>query len=263
MAFPTVAGFGGTNSAGNVTTTTVDVAARAGSPAAGDLVIILISKDGTGTFTWPATPAFTSLMVGTAYTSGLFEARYRVWQAGDSTSVAITHASEATAHQVYRITTGTWSAGVPVAGVAATNAGAANPDPPSLNPAGWDVEDTLWIAFCANDGDVAVTAGPSTPGTWSNFQNDRSTGATGQGIASARSNNASGTVDPGVFTMASEQWGAETIAIRQAQILIASGGTFAWSGSNATLIAPYRLTAGSGAYAETGTAATLKGKSVV
>src|SRR5262245_7527114 len=61
MSFPTRVGFGGTNSGANVTTTTIDIPTRTGvTPQAGDLVIIAIVKDGTGAFTWPGSPAFTS-----------------------------------------------------------------------------------------------------------------------------------------------------------------------------------------------------------
>jgi hypothetical protein len=216
MAFPSAV-FGGANSGANVTTTSVDIAARVGTPNPGDLVIILIVKDGTGAFTWPATPAFTAMTglpvtFAPANNQGVLDARYRVWQAGDSTTVSITHASEGTAHQVYRITAGTWDSGTPPT-LSATSGDSSNPDPPNHSPA-WGAADNLWIGFAANDGNTAITAGSG--GSWTDFQNDRWANANGVGIASDRLKSNAASVNPAAFTMATEQWGAATLAVKPA-----------------------------------------------
>jgi hypothetical protein len=218
--FPSFLDLSGANSGGNVTTSSVDVTI-AGTPVAGDLVIIGIMKDGTGAFTWPATPAFTQLAnfpitadAGSA--QAVLDCRYRIWQAGDSTTVAITHANESTAWEVVRIAKGTFdSATAPAAATTAPGA-STNPDPPSLDPAGWATEKTLWIALAGNDGNEAITAGPSG---YFYFRNDRVAAATGAGIAVAWIESEAGSEDPGVFTMASEQWAAGTIAIRPAAVV--------------------------------------------
>ncbi len=209
IGFP-VAWLYGSNSGGNVTQSDVNVAALVGTPNEGDLVIVSIAKDGTGTFTWPASPAFTSLLAGTAFTSALHEVRYRIWQSGDSTTVSITHATESTAWEVIRIAAGTFDAGTaPYA--TGTTGDSTDPNPPNGNPGGWDVEKTLWIAEAANDGNVAITGGPSD---YSFFRNDRVAASTGSGIAVAVKESEAASEDPGVFTMTTEQWGAATIAVR-------------------------------------------------
>ena len=211
MAFPTILGFGGTNSGGNVTTTTVDIVTRVGgTPRINDLVLIVITKDGTGAFTWPAgwtaCPNFPVTYASTN-NQGVLDARYRYIQNGDNLSPAITHASEGTAHQVYWLDGTAAISGTPDSAVATGDS--TNPNPPSLTPA-WGSADTLWLAVAADDGNTAITAGPAS---YTNFQNDRWANTNGVGIASARRNNTTATEDPGTFTMTTEQWGAGTIAI--------------------------------------------------
>ena len=57
---------------------------------------------------------------------------------------------------------------------------ARTPDPPSLNPANWDVEDTLWIVYYATDSNPTATAYPI------NYNSNQYTGeapGTAMGIA--------------------------------------------------------------------------------
>lgn len=221
MAFPTVAGFGGSNSGANVTSTTPDIVTLAGSPAVGDLLVIVITKDGAGLFTWPAgwvqMPTFPrSCESNTPNVNAVLDCKYLNYDGVDDLTPTLTHANEGTAWQVYRITNWFGTEDTGSVDALAIDALGTNPNPPDLDPAGWGTEDTLWIAVCGNDGDIACTAGPTTPGTWTNFQNNRWAQANGCGVASARSNNASGSVDPDAFTMANEQHGAGTIAIRPA-----------------------------------------------
>jgi len=222
IAVPGLSGFpsaqlSGANSGGNVTTSSVDVTI-AGTPVAGDLVIIGICKDGTGFFTWPATPAFTEITqfpraIDAGSAQAMLDCRYRIWQAGDSTTVSITHANESTAWEVVRIAKDSFESATAPAAVTTAPGASTNPDPPNLDPAGWATEKTLWIALAGNDGNVAITAGPSG---YFYFRNDRVAAATGAGIAVAWIESEAASENPGVFTMASENWGAGTIAIRPA-----------------------------------------------
>ena len=221
-AIPGIAGFpnaalSGANSGGNVTTSSVDVTI-AGTPVAGDLIIIGICKDGTGAFTWPATPAFTQtpnfpITADAGSAQAVLDCRYRIWQAGDSTTVSITHANESTGWEVVRIADGSFDAATAPAAATTAPGASTNPDPPNLDPAGWATEKTLWLALAGNDGNVAITAGPSG---YFYFRNDRVAAASGAGIAVAWLESEAASEDPGVFTMGSEQWAAGTIAIRPA-----------------------------------------------
>lgn len=213
---PTIAGFGGNNSGANVTTSTPAITTLTGAPNVGDLIIIIIAKDGTGAFTWPggwsSPTGWSDLTFAATNNQGVLSIRYRVWQAGDA-DPAITHASEGTAWQVYRFLVNTFTSPPE----AASNSGdSTNPDPPNLDPSGWGIENTYWLAVAANDGNVAITAGPTN--YTASFQNDRWANSNGVGIASGRRANAVSAENPGTFTMATEQWGAATVAVRPATV---------------------------------------------
>lgn len=96
-------------------------------------------------------------------------------------------------------------------------------DPGSLNPSGWDVEDTLWIA-------VAGIGETSTGGAWGGVTAapagysgyaDSGTSADAVGAiegAVAFLQSAAASADPGTFTndTSNVRWGALTIAVRPA-----------------------------------------------
>ncbi len=218
MTVPVIAGMGGNNSGGNVTTSTPDIAALTGTPAIGDLILIFIIKDGTGSFTWPG--GWTgindvSFVAWSDYTTGgssdRVAGRYRVWQSGDS-NPAITHATEATAWVVYRIKLGSFRNTSLADDVryAGANGSTANPDPPISVSTTNEQIGRLFIAVAGNDGNVAITAGPSG---FSGFINTRVAASTGCGIATAYQWEVvvSTTKNPGVFTMASTDWATFTI----------------------------------------------------
>src|SRR3972149_3604995 len=87
------------------------------------------------------------------------------------------------------------------------------PDSPSLDPANWGVEDTLWFAIASSDhGNTTYTGFPTG---WTNTSAQESGGANGAALGTARLERALASIDPGVFTTdASEGWGAITLAIR-------------------------------------------------
>lgn len=91
------------------------------------------------------------------------------------------------------------------------------PNPPSNDPANWDVEDTLWFAVAAVDTSRTFSAWPSgyTPGnnTWDNV----SGGAGGASLSVQYRTNAAASEDPGTWTIsASDDWATLTIAVRPA-----------------------------------------------
>ena len=212
--FPRIAGMRTTTVTGGATSTTVML--PNGSNVSGRLIIIFGVKDGTGAFTFPGSPAWTSLDEGDdAAASSRSVCRYRVvtgsegWDGTDD-SVVVTHASETTAFVVVAIA-GQHSSTAPALASASGSTGAVNP--PSLDPGGWGTEGTIWLAWAGLDASGGVSAAPTN-------YNLAASGATGgvdgvsYGLAYAPDK--SGSVDPGTFTNGSESWRAYTVGIRPA-----------------------------------------------
>lgn len=84
------------------------------------------------------------------------------------------------------------------------------PDPPSLNPAAWDTDDTLWIALATCPSVQTVSGFPSGySGTYSHASNSATLAAASKTTSGASSE------DPGSFTIgASAAWGGIVIGIR-------------------------------------------------
>lgn len=143
----------------------------------------------------------------------------------DGTTVdLVTSASERGNAQVHRVQAETWSdSGTILDDVAAATATGSNetPDPPSLNPSTWDVEETLWIAAFGNSNPIAATVFPT------NYTNGVSTigvsGAGHAGVGSARRNLANASDDPSTFTTpGAAEWVTGTIAIRPGTLTLAT-----------------------------------------
>lgn len=97
--------------------------------------------------------------------------------------------------------------------VASTGSPSNSPNPPSLDPTNWDVEDTLWIAACAIDTSRTISAFP-LPDLNTADVSGASNGAT---LGVCMDDLAQSSLDPGTFTAsASDDWVAATIAIRPA-----------------------------------------------
>jgi len=181
----------------------------------GDLLIVLFTNDGNDTV---ATPAGWSLLASHANGQAVrFSVYYKIAAGteGGTTVNFVTSGSEQAAAQVYRITN--WHGTTPPEiSTAATGADAA-PDPASLNPAGWDVADTLWLAVAGQDrGNQLGT--PAYPASYTDGISTLSSGDNGScRTLSARRVLAAASENPGAFTIVSEQWFAFTIAVRPAQ----------------------------------------------
>jgi preprotein translocase subunit YajC len=181
---------------------------------AGDLLIVLFTNDGTATVTTPA--GWNPLASDISNQHVRLSVYYKV-AAGteDGTTVNfVTSDSEQAAAQVYRITN--WHGTTPPEISTAAIDSGTTPDPPSLDPVGWDVADTLWLAVAGqNRGDQGTPTYPAsyTDGISTLSANNNKSCRT----LSARRVLAAASEDPGVFTIpASEQWVAFTIAVRPA-----------------------------------------------
>ena len=180
---------------------------------AGDLLIVLFTNDGGATVT---TPGGWSLLASDANGTQVRLSVYYKIAAGTESGTTVnfvTSASEQAAAQVYRITN--WHGTTPPEiSTAATGSGTA-PDPASLDPAGWDVANTLWLAVAGQDrGDQSGTT--AYPASYTDgISTLSSDGNKSCRTHSARRVLAAASEDPGAFTIpVLEQWVAFTIAVR-------------------------------------------------
>lgn len=214
MAFPVVA----TTNSGNDTTGTSHTVTLPGSIAAGDLLIVIFATDGNPTVTWPSgwDQAANNLLATTASgTANTLTCKQRIADGSEGASITVTtSASEWTAWSTLRITG--WH-GTTVAEAGAATGASTTANPPSLNPTGWDVEDTLWIACSSRDtggtDDDDNTAHPASYTAIHNVLGGTNAGAVN--LTTSRRDNAVSAEDPGTYTApTSEDWVAATISIR-------------------------------------------------
>jgi hypothetical protein len=184
---------------------------------AGDLLIVLFTNDGSTTVT---TPDGWSLLASNARgTAVRLSVYYRIAAGteGGTTVNFVTSASEQAAVQVYRITD--WHGTTPPEISTAATGTSTAPNPAFLNPAAWDVADTLWLAVAGQDrGDQSgITAYPSS---YEDGISTQSSVPAMTGVCrthSARGVLAVASENPSAFTIpVSEEWVAFTIAVRPA-----------------------------------------------
>jgi len=181
----------------------------------GNLLIVFFTNDGSATVT---TPVGWTQLASTANGAAVRLSVYYKIAAGTeggTTVNFVTSAAEQAAAQVYRITN--WHGTTPPEISTAATGTSTRPNPASLNPAGWDVADTLWLAVAGQDrGDqsgttaypVYYTDGISTQSSDPATTGDCRIHSACRGLAAASEN-------PGAFTIpVSEEWVAFTIAVR-------------------------------------------------
>jgi hypothetical protein len=205
---------------------------------AGDLVVLLVAFDGDPGFSFATYTTSNSLqgewVTGLAMNGGVLCFIANGTESGTFTMTLAAGASEQGAWRILRITNwygvmapGGFNLGngqVDSDGVAisiSANGTTNVPNPPSLDPANWATEDTLWLAAMVADTSRTVSVYPS------NFPDRRaalvSGGATGATLGFATLGSASGSIDPGTFTIsAADDWAAITVAIRPASAAVVS-----------------------------------------
>lgn len=220
-AFPTVAGSCASTDTVSDTSHTIDLdcTGQFGTIASGDLLIACWHGSAADATPNSALTGWTLLRdVVEGASNGHFVCFYKIATGSEGTSVSgSTDLSERTGNVAYRITS--WHGTTPPeasAGRSDASGGeaGASPNPDSLNPAGWDVEDTLWIAVAGADGaSVDFTAYPANYSS-----NQLETGNSGEGRASGATleQGSASSEDPGTFTTTNgiNRWGAMTIAVR-------------------------------------------------
>jgi len=183
---------------------------------AGDLLLVLFTNDGDETVTTPA--GWSLLASARSGPQVRLSVYYKIAAGteGGTTVNFVTSANQQAAAQVYRITD--WQGTTPPEISAAATATSTAPDPAFLDPAGWGVSNTLWLAVAGQDrGDqsgtlaypIGYTEGISTLSSDTNLS--CRTHSARRVLLTATSEN------PGPFTIpVTEQWVAFTIAVRPA-----------------------------------------------
>jgi hypothetical protein len=179
----------------------------------GDLLIVLFTNEGSATVTTP--DGWTTLASNAANAAVRLSVCYKTAAGTEAGTVVdfVTSAAEQAAAQVYRITD--WHGTTPPEISTAATGTSTAPNPASLNPAGWDVASTLWIAVAGQDrGDQSGTT--AYPASYADGTSTLSSFTTGScRIYSASRVLAAASENPGAFTIPVwEEWVAFTIAVR-------------------------------------------------
>ena len=215
MAFPQTSAPTETAFSGN---TTAHVCNLPGSLNNGDLLMVHFSA-GTvsGSVDFGTTPSGWTKLWSLAQSFLIVTGSFIKISDGTETTVDIvTDVNTSAGAQAYRITKVSWFGdllGVE-AGTAVQNGSQTTTDPPSLT-ASWGALDNLWFAVAGGTNDDA--GADSFPSGFTGGVNTISGGGTDDGAnaASARKEDASATVDPGVFTWDQTETAiCNTIAIR-------------------------------------------------
>lgn len=170
MAFPTIPTTGAntllssTTSPANTSHTFPNLTTLA--PAAGDLIIaIIVQYDGTtsGQFSsWGASLLEILDSPSTGTGDGALGVAHKTATGSESGTFTVTSANSFKSVQfLMRIPAATWHGTTAPEAQAASRAATAAADPGSFDPAGWDAEDTLWIAVAGHT-ETSTTGSPPT-----------------------------------------------------------------------------------------------------
>lgn len=168
-----------------------------------DLLIIAISKDGTGTF---GTPSGWTLLGQNYYSANALGIFYKVSD-GTETSVTFTHASEPTSWISF-IARGFNTPALSPYAYGNSN----SPNAPSFTSASSSMWDSVWLAIAGWDYNRTTTAFPANMPDNQYATQNTTTG--GCGIAMASKSTTDDTVDPDAFTInLSDTWVAFTMVL--------------------------------------------------
>jgi hypothetical protein len=181
---------------------------------AGDLLIVLFTNDGSAIVTTPGGWSSLASANGAAVRLSIYYKIAAGTEGGTTVNFA-TSASEQAAAQVYRIAN--WHGTTPPEISTAATGTSTAPDPASLDLAGWDVADTLWLAVAGQDRGNQEGA-TAYPYSYTDGISTLSSATTyGCRTHSARRVLAAESENPGAFTIPDlDKWIAFTIAVRPA-----------------------------------------------
>jgi hypothetical protein len=215
MAFPAVASSVNTTTTSNSTSHTLTYP---GSIASGDLLLAFGALDGTPTVSgWPT--GWNEIIDRANAAVAMFWA-YKFADGTESGNFTLTSsASEQGSFYVIRIT-GAHASTAPASTSATGVSNGLNCGP--LNPADWDIEDTLWLGLGAVDTSRTITVWPSN--SPDNRNSSPSGGAGGATAAFCSGESATSFYNPSSTTWAissNDEWIAAAIAVRPAAAPVA------------------------------------------
>lgn len=217
MAFPTV------NDADTTTFTQSAANSAAWTPtypaniSANDLLLAFISSDGNPTFTWTAFTAIKNLAAGGNAAKVACYARIATGSESGTSALNLSLAERGVV-KIHRISAATWRNSGTVTNDVEASTGSSGtgtaPDPDALNPANWDVEDTLWFFAVAGDDQ---NIGVSYSGSYTNTSYADAGGSNGSLLLLGRRENATASEDPSACGWTnSTEYAAITVGIRPA-----------------------------------------------
>ena len=215
MAYPQVASYTSGNMTTEATSTTITVPTGTQS---GDLMVLLISKDGASAFTTPTDWTALVNSAGIGHCAAIF---YRKLTGGLS-GFSISHGSEQTAWILLRIPNGD----TPQISSAVTGT-STSANPPSLTHSFSSGREIMWVAHVGNDVNNSISSYPS--GFSDNQISSRANTTNGCGVGMATLESATNPTDPGTFTLGSSgfQWTTHTVAIQEVLTEITGAGAIA------------------------------------
>lgn len=220
-AFPVVAA---TTSSESSATSSHTVNLPSGISSGHLLTIHITCRNSTLPITFPA--GWTQ--IGSDYTSGGVASShninadyYRIADGGEGATITVTTGGGGNAcASVSNRITGHHASSAPEGGTPAS-ATSANPNPPSLSPS-WGAEDTLWIARAGVVGTRTTSVYPYPDGN----ANIQSSGSNTVTLTYCEQDENASSDDPGTFTVSlSDNWAAQTIAIRPAAAAASDAGS--------------------------------------
>lgn len=175
----------------------------------GDLILVFVAVDLTGSQDWSSATGFSEIYdENTANGCNLGVGHKIADGTEDGTTITVTGSgANKAAHQAYAIS-GHNPAIAPQAAAEATGT-SGNPNPPSLTPTG-GAKPYLWFAAACIDGSVDIT---DDPADYANFVFNETTAGNGTGLGVARRELNAISENPGAFTAASDDWNATTVAV--------------------------------------------------
>lgn len=219
MAFPVVESLTATALDGDATAHLIAMPATVND---GDLLITILSNDGPATVTTPANWNLLGSTVHSSNTNRLSNYyKIAVGTEGGTTVDFVTSVAEEAVGHVYRISN--WHGTTPPEIGTAADAASTLPNPPTLTPS-WGAADTLWLAGYGADATETTSVYPTN---YTNGQTDSTPAGGSCTLGSARRELNATSDDPGTFTIsASEQWIAQTFAIRPSSAIALTGTLF-------------------------------------
>lgn len=194
---------------------------------AGDLLLVFFANDGSATVTTPTGwTLLSSDANGSAVRLSIY-AKKALGTEGGTTVDFVTSATEYAAAFVHRYAAGTWygdiATGVKV-GTAATGT-STTPDPPAV-VCPWGMINSHFTTVLAKDeGTNTITLYPTS---YTDQQSVATGNAAGVVISNVRRSDvpdSTGSEDPGTWTITSEEWVCQTVAIRPATTAVVHAAT--------------------------------------